>query len=68
MLALPTVPRNAARTQSEGRARQGCTKRGKGQYKGRSPKAATLDVVREFYWALWFAKRYPRSDDTARPR
>ena len=37
MVAPPEVPRNASRVPGEGRAREGPTKRGQGQYKGRSP-------------------------------
>jgi len=37
MLAPPEVPRNASRAQSEGRAKEDvATRRGQGQYKGRS--------------------------------
>jgi hypothetical protein len=42
MIAPPKVPRNAARAQGEGRAKEGKTGKrsaAKGHYRGRSPKA-----------------------------
>jgi hypothetical protein len=39
MVSPPTIPRNASRKQSKGRAREGSTKRSQGHYKGRSPNA-----------------------------
>jgi hypothetical protein len=38
-------------------------KRGQGQYKGRSPKAPTLDVVREFVNLLIARKCHDRRDN-----
>jgi hypothetical protein len=51
MVASLTTLCNTERAQRESRAREGSTKRGQGQYKGRSPKApARRRMVLVFYW------------------
>jgi hypothetical protein len=48
ILALPEVPRNAERAQSEGRAKEDvATRHGQGQYKGRSPVEPRPGVLEE---------------------